>query len=134
MPKKEVKVENEWNKLKSKKKNVLPDPTKEASENLRQIEIPYVRTYRPRLTKRTGRVVQFATRVTPEFDKWIREIVQKENIYLAEMLERMMLIYQKEVRKYNFQYKGKGDNGERERERESKKPRNSRKNKKSAAK
>ncbi|CAG8707786.1 38908_t:CDS:2 [Gigaspora margarita] len=63
-------------------------------------------------------------------DQGVRGIVQKENIYLAEVLERMMTIYQKEVHKYNFQYK---DNNH-IRERESKNPRNSRKNKKTVAK
>ncbi|KLL03385.1 MAG: hypothetical protein MRERV_42c003 [Mycoplasmataceae bacterium RV_VA103A] len=121
MLKKEINKENEWTKLKSRKKNITTEPPQEASTNLRQIELPYTRNYRPRLMKRTGRVVQFATRVTPEFDKWIRDIVQKENVYLAEVLERMMLVYQKEVHKYNFQYKNNKAEREREREQKSKK-------------
>ncbi|CAG8493833.1 12946_t:CDS:2 [Cetraspora pellucida] len=48
------------------KKNITTEPPQEASTNLRQIEIPYT------------------------------HIVQKENVYLAEVLERMMLVYQKE--------------------------------------
>ncbi|MEG7978349.1 MAG: hypothetical protein NY202_00010, partial [Mollicutes bacterium UO1] len=97
----------------------MPEPSKEVSENLRQIEIPYVRQYRPRYTQRTGRVVQFATRVTPEFDNEIRAIGSQESIHLAEVLERMLLIYQAESKKYNFQYKdNKLISAERERERE----------------
>jgi hypothetical protein len=135
MPK-EPKQESEWNKLKNKKKKViLPEPPKEASENLRQIEIPYTRNYRPRYTMRTGRVVQFATRVTPEFDKKIRELAQTKKLQLAVMLEEMLKVYLAEKDRYNFEYKkNKNADPERERERESKNSRNSRKNKKPAVK
>src|SRR4051812_34596382 len=93
----------------------MPEPPKEASDNLRQqIEIPYSRKYTPRYTKRTGRVVQFATRVTAEFDKQIRDIVKKKNIHLAEVLEEMMSTYLK-VNKGN-----KTIEREREKEREQK--------------
>ena len=76
----------------------MPEPPQEASGNLRQPEMPYDqsqygRKYTPRLVKRTGRVVQFATRVTPEFDKIVRSIVLQENIYLSEVLERMLEAY-----------------------------------------
>src|SRR6185295_11915330 len=95
-------------KLKNKKKkSTLPEPSQEASENLRQIEIPYTRTYRPRYITRTGRVVQFATRVTPEFDKKIRELAQTKKLQLAVMLEEMLEVYLAEKDKYNFEYKNK---------------------------
>ncbi|WNE40541.1 MAG: hypothetical protein GBAus27B_000608 [Mycoplasmataceae bacterium] len=118
---KKIKIQStdEWAKLKNRKKT-MPEPPKEASSNLRQIEIPYARTYRPRLTKRTGRVIQFATRVTAEFDNWIRGTVQKENIHLAEMLERMMMVYQKEASNYNFVSNSNNINKSLIRERESK--------------
>jgi len=62
-------------------------------------------------------------------------MVQKENIYLAEMLERMMLVYKKEVHKYNFKYKDNiHTHTQRERERESKIRGSLRKNKKITAK
>jgi hypothetical protein len=89
----------------------MPDPPQEASDNLRQIEIPYIRKYTPRYIKRTGRVVQFATRVTPEFDKQIREITEKKNVYLAEILEEMLNAYLNNEKSYN-------SSRERERERE----------------
>jgi len=109
----------------------LPEPPKEASENLRQIEIPYTRNYRPRYTMRTGRVVQFATRVTPEFDKKIRELAQTKKLQLAVMLEEMLKVYLAEKDRYNFEYKKNKNAGP---ERESKNPRNGRKNKKTAVK
>jgi len=112
----------------------MPEPPQEASTNIHQIEIPYTRTYRPRYTMRTGRVVQFATRVTPKFDNKIRELAQSKKLQLAVMLEEMLEVYLAEKDKYNFDYKKKNHDPERERERESKNSRSGRKNKKSATK
>ena len=92
------KTTNEWTKLK-KRKSILPEPPQEASSNLQQIEIPYTRTYRPRHITRTGRIIQFATRVTPEFDKTIRALAQQEQIHLAVILEKMLLAYQTSLTK-----------------------------------
>jgi hypothetical protein len=90
---------NEWNKLK-KRKTTLPEPLQEASENIyRSAVLPeenHERKYSSRYIKRTGRVVQFATRVTPEFDQQIRQIASQENCYLAEVLEKMMKSYLRE--------------------------------------
>jgi hypothetical protein len=43
--------------------------------------------------------VQFATRVTAEFNDQIREIAQQEDSYLAAVLERMLVAYLREIKK-----------------------------------
>ena len=54
---------------------------------------------RPRLrdgrsARRTGRTVQFATRVSPEFDERVRLIAEREGILLVEVLERALAAYE----------------------------------------
>jgi hypothetical protein len=48
-----------------------------------------------RSLRRSSRVVQFATRVTPEFDREIRTIAQREGLMIVEVLERALLAYKK---------------------------------------
>jgi hypothetical protein len=43
-----------------------------------------------RTLRRSGRTVQFATRVSPEFDERIRQIAQREGLLLVEVLERAL--------------------------------------------
>jgi hypothetical protein len=43
--------------------------------------------------RRTNRVVQFATRVTPEFDRRIRAIAVQEGLLIVEVLERALEAY-----------------------------------------
>jgi hypothetical protein len=47
-----------------------------------------------RSARRTGRTVQFATRVSPEFDERVRVIAEEENILLVEVLERALAAYE----------------------------------------
>ena len=47
-----------------------------------------------RSARRTGRTVQFATRVSPEFDDRVREIAEREGILLVEVLERALEAYE----------------------------------------
>jgi hypothetical protein len=47
-----------------------------------------------RSARRTGRTVQFATRVSPEFDERVRVIAEEENILLVEVLERALEAYE----------------------------------------
>jgi hypothetical protein len=47
-----------------------------------------------RSARRTGRTVQFATRVSPEFDDRVREIAEEEGILLVEVLERALAAYE----------------------------------------
>jgi len=47
-----------------------------------------------RSARRTGRTVQFATRVSPEFDERVRVIAEEEHILLVEVLERALEAYE----------------------------------------
>ena len=47
-----------------------------------------------RTMRRSGRTVQFATRVSPEFDERIRQIAMREGLLLVEVLERALSVYE----------------------------------------
>ena len=47
-----------------------------------------------RTMRRSGRTVQFATRVSPEFDERIRQIAMQEELLLVEVLERALDAYE----------------------------------------
>ncbi len=47
-----------------------------------------------RTMRRSGRTVQFATRVSPEFDERIRQIAMREGLLLVEVLERALDAYE----------------------------------------
>lgn len=47
-----------------------------------------------RTMRRSGRTVQFATRVSPEFDERIRQIAMREGLLLVEVLERALEAYE----------------------------------------
>lgn len=47
-----------------------------------------------RSLRRTGRTVQFATRVSPEFDTRIRTIAKRERLLLVEVLEKALDAYE----------------------------------------
>ncbi len=85
-------------KLKKRKSN-LPSPPlfDEVSENIYpQSDIINYERIDGRSLRRTGRTVQFNTRVTPAFDMKLREIAQKEGITLAEVLEKSLVCYEKQ--------------------------------------
>ena len=44
--------------------------------------------------RRSGRTVQFATRVSPDFDERIRQIAMREGLLLVEVLERALEAYE----------------------------------------
>lgn len=48
-----------------------------------------------RSLRRSGRTVQFATRVSPEFDMRVRNLAQREGLLLVEVLERALDAYEK---------------------------------------
>jgi hypothetical protein len=75
----------------------MPTPPKEASQNLQQVEVSYQGTIDGRYLKRTGRTIQFTTRVTSEYNSIIRQIAQKENHLLVEILEKALVAYCKEI-------------------------------------
>lgn len=47
-----------------------------------------------RTLRRSGRTVQFATRVSPEFDERIRNIARREGKLLVEVLEQALDAYE----------------------------------------
>ncbi len=47
-----------------------------------------------RTMRRSGRTVQFATRVSPAFDERIRRIAMREGMLLVEVLERALDAYE----------------------------------------
>ena len=52
-----------------------------------------------RTMRRSGRTVQFATRVSPEFDERIRQIAMREGRLLVEVLERALDTYEARQKK-----------------------------------
>ena len=47
-----------------------------------------------RSLRRSGRTVQFATRVSPEFDRRVRSLAQRQGLLLVEVLERALDAYE----------------------------------------
>lgn len=47
-----------------------------------------------RTMRRSGRTLQFATRVSPEFDERIRQVAMREGLLLVEVLERALDAYE----------------------------------------
>ncbi len=47
-----------------------------------------------RTMRRSGRTVQFATRVSPDFDERIRQIALRDRMLLVEVLERALDAYE----------------------------------------
>lgn len=52
-----------------------------------------------RTMRRSGRTVQFATRVSPEFDERIRRVAVRDELLLVEVLERALDAYEASRRK-----------------------------------
>ena len=103
----------DFSKLKRRTLGV-PPPLAEASTNLEQPEVapvaaeltsaaehkPDASIYRRpdgRSLRRSNRVVQFATRVTPEFDQRIRTIAEREGLLIVEVLERALEAYERKM-------------------------------------
>jgi len=47
-----------------------------------------------RSLRRSGRTLQFATRVSPEFDAKLRRIAQRDNLLLVEIMEKALDLYE----------------------------------------
>ena len=54
-----------------------------------------------RTMRRSGRTVQFATRVSPEFDNRLRQIAVLDGILLVEVLERALDAYESTRKSYS---------------------------------
>ena len=104
-------------KLKARRTLGTPPSLAEASRNLDHPEVSGeprdqtggipVRLHQPtwpanepridgRSMRRTNRTVQFATRVTPEFDHRVRAIALEEGLLIVEVLERALQAYENE--------------------------------------
>src|SRR5580704_8460395 len=104
-------------KLKRRSTLGAPPPLAEASSNLDAPEIapPLAREMPPaaaaisvpsspaergrlirdgRSARRTGRTVQFATRVTPDFDERFRTIAERDGLLHVELLEKSLAAYE----------------------------------------
>lgn len=77
-----------------------PPPLDEASPNLQAPEHapaahPVAAPKRDgRSMRKSNRTVQFATRVTPEFDDRIRSIAERDGLLLVEVMERALDAYE----------------------------------------
>ncbi|WP_040620580.1 hypothetical protein [Rhodovulum sp. PH10] len=49
-----------------------------------------------RSARKTGRTVQFATRVSPEFDKRFRAVAKRDKLLMVDLLERSLEAYEKQ--------------------------------------
>lgn len=86
-------------------RKTLPSPPsmEEATDNIQAPEtapapVPKLVALQPgrvdgRSLRRSGRTVQFATRVTPEFDRELRATADREGILIVELLERALQAY-----------------------------------------
>jgi hypothetical protein len=83
-------------KLKRRTGLGTPPPVEEASQNLQQPEITKAPIERidGRSLRRSGRTIQLATRVSPEFDARLRHIAQRDGLLLVEVLERALDAYE----------------------------------------
>lgn len=72
-------------------KQAIPVPT--------SVPAPPVISLQPRIDGRTlrrsGRTVQFATRVSPEFDNRVRQLAMRDGLLLVEVLERALEAYER---------------------------------------
>lgn len=92
-------------KLKRRRSSLgSPPPVDEASPNLAAPETAPSPSPVPapseqfridgRSLRRTNRTIQFATRVTPEFDTRLRQIAARDGLLLVELLERALDAYE----------------------------------------
>jgi len=49
--------------------------------------------------RRTPRTIQFSTKVTPEFDTKIRQVAQRDQLLLTELLELALEAYEKQAKR-----------------------------------
>lgn len=94
-------------KLKRRSSLGAPPPVAEASSNLQAAETAPLpvppepvtqdggrRSRDGRSARRTGRTLQFATRVSPAFDERLRNIAEQEGLLLVEVLEKALDAYE----------------------------------------
>jgi hypothetical protein len=88
----------------SKLKKRLPGsapPPEDASTTLQKPETaparvaPAPKRLDGRTLRKTGRTVQFATRVSPEFDRRFRALAKRRGVLFTELLEEMLALAEK---------------------------------------
>src|SRR5262245_381217 len=75
-----------------------PEPVREPADQQEEAPQPTPRPRRRidgRSLRKTGRTVQFATRVSWEWDDKLRRIAKRDGLYLVEVLERALEAYEK---------------------------------------
>lgn len=68
----------------------IPTPTRRGATST----ISAYRAPDGRSLRRSGRTLQFATRVSPEFDAKLRHIAKRENLLLVEVMEKALDLYE----------------------------------------
>ena len=74
-----------------------PPAPEDASTNLKAPETAPIATLRRvdgRSLRRTGRTLQFATRVTEDFDERLHKIAERDGLLLVEVLEQGLAAYE----------------------------------------
>ena len=76
--------------------SVAPSGNQSAARSAHRADPPPLHSGRMdgRTMRRSGRTVQFATRVSPEFDQRIRQIAMRDGMLLVEVLERALDTYE----------------------------------------
>ena len=77
-------------------KETTPEPTRSP-----QTAMPIVCPPRldGRTMRRSGRTVQFATRVSPDFDERVRQIAMRDGMLLVEVLEHALEAYEQSIKR-----------------------------------
>ena len=88
---------NSWQKLK-KRKLEAPPTLLETTSNLQLPEVVGDKIDK-RTLRKTGRTKQFATRVSKDWLERVKEIANKENLKLVEVLEKMLESYEEHWKK-----------------------------------
>lgn len=90
----------DMSRLKRRSSLPPPPPMDEASANLEAPEhapatqITLTKRIDGRSARRSNRTVQFATRVTAEFDDRIRAVAARDGLLLVEVMERALDAYE----------------------------------------
>jgi hypothetical protein len=87
-----------------KKRLGAPPPVDDASANLQAPEVapsaparaglPHRRGEDGRSARRTGRTIQFSTRVSDDFDMRFRQVAKRDGLLLAQLLEKALDAYE----------------------------------------
>ena len=80
----------------SPKRVAIPEPLRAVQTDLAIARLPRLDG---RTMRRSGRTVQFATRVSPDFDERVRQIAMRDGMLLVEVLEHALDAYEQSGKK-----------------------------------